>query len=68
MKEIFVISIFTVIAQVTQPQFHPIATLDMDGLGHYVVDNYEVHGKCIDFKDVERNPIHFCGAYSIKAI
>ncbi len=47
-------------------RFRPIASVRMDGLGYYLVDNYVVMDKCIVFIDNARNPVSFCGAYEVK--
>ncbi len=48
------------------PKDDAIATIQMDGLGHYRVDNYKIDKeKCVHFYDKVDTYVRFCGAYKI---
>lgn len=43
-----------------------IATASFDGLGHYLLTNYQIDSKnCVNFVDYVGKYKHFCGSYKI---
>lgn len=48
------------------PKDNTIATVSMDGRGHYRLSNYTIKGSCIFFIDNMGNKNKFCGAFKVK--
>ena len=70
MKSTIIIGTFivTVIGNIisAKPETPVIATVNMDGIGHYRLTNYQIDSnKCIHFIDFTNQHVKYCGAYEI---